>query len=107
MLKRTIHNRINLLILLALILVCGCGEKIPEPPETLQMIAGVRTAVSAKNPDWLAQWKAKAEQAQQAKQVSAETMTSLAEVFELGESGDWEAANRKITRLQESRTSKR
>jgi hypothetical protein len=96
-----------LLIVLLTAVFAGCGKKTPEPPQTLHMIAGVRTAVSAKNPDWLAQWKAKAEQARNADQLSAETAESLDEIFQLAESGDWDAANDAIIRLQKSRTPKK
>jgi type IV pilus biogenesis protein CpaD/CtpE len=88
---------------LAALLLAGCAKKTPETPETLQMIAGVRTAVSAKNPEWLRQWKAKIEQAGEANQLTEETSTALQGVVELAESGDWDSANRKIIRLQRSR----
>ena len=104
---KPVQKRFPFLIALVAIFLVGCGEKTPEPPATLHMIAGVRTAVSAKNPDWLTQWKAKAEQAQQANQVSEGTMASLEEVFKLAESGDWDSANDKIARLQESCTPKK
>ncbi len=80
----------------------GCG-KTEEPPENLKLLAALRTAISSRNTDWLAQTQTAVDEAAEKGELSEEMEASVREILALATDGEWEEAEEEIIQLQESR----
>lgn len=86
---------------LGLALVAGCGH--PQvAPVNLRLTASLRTALSARNEEWLAQNEKLVEERHQAGQMGDDEYASFRAIIDQARGGDWEGAERESVALQKA-----
>jgi hypothetical protein len=86
---------------LACLGVTGC-ERFPQTsnPDTIRLIAALRTACSARSAERLAAVRQRIEAEHQAQRLSDAEFAALREIVEMGERGDWQQAEQACYRFQ-------
>jgi hypothetical protein len=79
----------------------GCGPP-QASPENQQLISSLRTALSARNPDWLEQNAEILQERRAAGRVSDEVFSSFRAIIEKARDGRWEEAEREALALQKA-----
>lgn len=92
---------IPVLLVLAALLVSGCGY--PEvQPENMELITSLRTACSAKDGKWLAANVEKIDAHKAAGEMSEEEHAIFMGIVEQARGGDWEGAERACLKFQKA-----
>jgi len=91
-----------LLVLLALaVTVAGCGPPQASPPNR-QLIASLRTALSAQNPEWLEKNAKILEERRAAGQTSEEEFAAFQAIIQQARAGQWKEAERQVMAFQKA-----
>ena len=96
-------KQLSSITVVLLMLACTACSRKEEPPQNIRLMAALRTAVSARNAQWLAETKTAFQKAVDKGQVSDDTAESFRAIFETAESGDWAKAEKQTIKLQKSR----
>lgn len=90
------------LVLLALaVTVAGCGPPQASPPNR-QLIASLRTALSAQNPDWLEQNARILDERRAAGQASEDEFAAFQAIIQQARAGQWKEAERQVMAFQKA-----
>ncbi|HTN76606.1 MAG TPA: hypothetical protein VL096_15205 [Pirellulaceae bacterium] len=88
-------------LLLALLLLTGCGQAKIQP-DNLRLTASLRTALSAKNPQWLDQNIQAIEERRAAGEMGDEEYAAFKRIVAQAQGGDWDGAERATVTLQKA-----
>lgn len=80
--------------------ICGCGQGPQFQPQNRPLLSSLRTAVSAKQSDWLQQNVDKIQAGVQAGTISKFEADTLQPVIDLAKKGEWAEANRLIFEIE-------
>lgn len=83
----------------SILLAAGCGQPTVAP-HNLRLTATLRTAISARNTDWLEKNAALVAERYTAGEMSDEEREKFDAIIAKARSGDWESAERDVVRLQ-------
>ena len=72
----------------------GCGRPPQAAPQNLQLIASLRTALSAQNPEWLEKNVAIIDQRHQAGEMSQQEYDEFQRIITIAQEGQWQEAER-------------
>jgi hypothetical protein len=89
------------LVLVTAIVVSGCGRPQVEP-KNLHLIASLRTALSARNAEWLEQNANIIEQRHRAGEMSAEQYAEFQAILQDARAGDWAGAEKDAVAFQKA-----
>lgn len=94
------HRSLVLLVLcLGLVLISGCGYPAATP-ENLGLITSLRTALSARNVEWLDANEQKIEARRLAGQMTDDEYETFQSIVAEARRGDWESAERAAVKFQ-------
>jgi hypothetical protein len=79
----------------------GCGPP-QASPENLQLIASLRTALSAQNSDWLEQNAKLLQERRAAGEVTDEEFETFQAIIQKAREGQWEEAEAQVTVFQKA-----
>jgi hypothetical protein len=97
--KRKTAYTTSLLIFAVLAAAIGCGE--PQvAPGNLRLTMALRTALSARQSEWLAACREQVETRRQAGEMSDDEYVRFQTIFTAAADGNWEAAERDVVRWQ-------
>jgi hypothetical protein len=83
------------------VLMVGCGR--PQvAPQNLRLTASLRTALSAKNNEWLEQNVTAIEERRTAGQMSDDEYAAFQAIIAQAKAGEWEAAEQEAVKLQKA-----
>jgi hypothetical protein len=88
-----------LAIALMIVSVAGCGPP-RVAPQNLRLTASLRTALSARSTDWLAQNVSAIDERRASGQMSDDEYAAFQSIIAQAKAGQWEAAERETVRLQ-------
>src|SRR5690606_30979089 len=88
-------------LLLATLCITGCGYP-QAAPNNLRLITTLRTALSARNPEWLQMNIDAIEERRAAGEMSDEEYEAFQEIIEQAKAGEWEEAERASVRFQKA-----
>jgi hypothetical protein len=96
-------SRSRFLVVLAALAICagGCGPPQASPPNR-QLIASLRTALSAQNPDWLEQNAAILQERRAAKEVLDDEFAAFQAIIETARAGQWKEAEGQAIAFQKA-----
>lgn len=98
--KKRLTNSIGLLAFMAL-MISGCGY--PQAgPENIDLLASLRTALSAQNEDWLDRNVEKIEARRAEGVMSDEAYEAFQSIVEEAKAGEWKKAEQMCISYQES-----
>lgn len=85
------RHSITLLVLALVALVAGCGYPNAQP-NNKRLITSLRTALSAKNDQWLQANEKLVQQRHQQGEMSDDEHAAFVEIIEQARGGDWQGA---------------
>jgi hypothetical protein len=96
-------SRSRFLVALAALAICtgGCGPP-QASPHNRQLIASLRTALSAQNPDWLEQNATILEERRATGQASEEEFAAFQALIAKAQEGQWKEAERQVMAFQKA-----
>jgi hypothetical protein len=80
----------------------GCGRPQASSPENQQLIGSLRTAISARNPEWLKENAKVLEERRTAGEVSHAEYEEFQAIIAMANEGRWEAAEREVIEFLKS-----
>ncbi len=80
----------------------GCGRPQASSPDNQQLIGSLRTAISARNPEWLEQNVEVLEERRAAGEVADAEYEEFQAIIAMAKEGRWEAAEREVTKFLNS-----
>ncbi len=89
------------LLLCGILWTIGCGKPQLEP-HNIHLTASLRTAISTRNADWLAQNIEEIESRRTDGQMGEQEYAALMSIISKAQSGDWEAAEYETLALQKA-----
>jgi Sec-independent protein translocase protein TatA len=99
-------RRVALLCLALLVAVFGCNRAPQVASSNLGLISSLRTALSARNEEWLAHNVAAIEDRHQAGAMLDDEYAAFQRIISQAKSGDWEGAEKAALRLQQAQRPK-
>lgn len=93
-------TRAWLLIILAL--VVGCSRPPQVGTQNYELVAALRTAVSARRTDWLEDAAKVISARHAAGEINEQQFTALEAIVEQGRGGDWQGAESEVMRLAQA-----
>jgi hypothetical protein len=81
---------------------CGCARPPQFPAEDQTLLEGLRTAISAKKPEWVAANAKRIDELHQQSKLSEEQYQALQQVIDATKADDWKSANQQIIRLEKA-----
>lgn len=88
-------------MLMAAIGLSGCSPPAVSP-DNLRLTASLRTAISARNSEWLEQNAEKIAERHAAGEMTASEHAAFERIVGLARDGEWEQAERDVVRLQKA-----
>jgi len=88
-------------VLLAATVLAGCGQPTVAP-NNLRLTVTLRTAISARNADWLEKNSAQIAERYAAGQMSGDEFAAFEAIVVQARAGEWEDAERAVVDLQEA-----
>jgi hypothetical protein len=100
---KSLTVRCRLVVVLVALALCvqGCGPP-QAAPQNRQLIASLRTALSAQNPDWLEQNATILEQRRAAGEVSEDELAAFQAIIEQARAGQWKEAEAQAIAFQKA-----
>jgi len=95
------RNRHVLALLALAVTLTGCGPPQASPPNR-QLIASLRTALSAQNPDWLEQNARILDERRAAGQTSEDEFAAFQAIIQQARAGQWREAERQVMAFQKA-----
>lgn len=87
-------NRVAFCLLVVLALLTGCGRPPAVEQSNLPLIVSLRTALSARNAEWLQGVERAVGERRAARQMSEVTAEHFEQLIQSARDGHWEAAER-------------
>jgi len=82
--------------------VAGCGRPQASSPENLHLIGSLRTAISARNPQWLEDNSKALEERRAAGKVAEAEYEEFRSIIAMAKDGRWEAAEQEVIKFVKS-----
>ena len=103
------HRRANPAVFIVLLgsIVAGACSPPQAGPENQHVIASLRTALSAKNPEWLEQNVALIEKRYEQGKMSDEAYETFKAIVHKAQDGQWKEAERDVVALQKAQRPQR
>ena len=98
---KSIRADLVLFLAAAAIFIVGCGHP-QAAPHNRQLIASLRTALSAQNPEWLEQNVKLLDERQAAGEISAEELEAFQSIVDLARAGRWREAEQRAIAFQKA-----
>lgn len=97
-----LQSRFPRLLIAALLAagVLGCGRPPQAAPQNLQLIAALRTALSAQNTEWLEKNIAIIDQRHQDGEMSQEEYDEFQRIIAMAQDGRWQEAEQQVIAFQ-------
>ena len=80
----------------------GCARPQASSPDNQQLIGSLRTAISARNPEWLEENAKVLEERRAGGEVADAEYEEFQAIIAMAKEGQWEAAEREVTRFLKS-----
>ena len=97
----SLRRQIVMAPLSAFLMLAGCGYP-QAAPTNLRMISALRTALSARNPEWLEQNVEAIEARRAAGEMGDEEYEAFQAIVAKAKAGDWESAERESVAFQKA-----
>lgn len=94
-------------MLLILLMASGCSRPPAVQFDHLPLIMSLRTACSARNPDWLAGVKKAVDERHAAAKMTAAEHAHFHKLIAQAQSGEWEAAERACLKFEQAQLSRK
>lgn len=109
MLTKSLPAGIHLtcVLLLLLLFFSGCSRPPTVQFDHLPLIMSLRTACSARNPDWLAGVKKAVDERHAAAKMTAAEQAHFHKLIAQAQSGEWEDAERACLKFEQAQLSRR
>ncbi len=98
-----LHRSLTLVVTCGLLVAAGCESMPPASgPETIQVLAALRTALSIESPDRLQEVAARIERLYDAEQITLKEYQVMQGIIDTARGGDWESALQHCSRFQKA-----
>lgn len=98
-----LHRSLTLVVTCGLLVAAGCESMPPASgPETIQVLAALRTALSIESPDRLQEVAARIERLYDAEQITLKEYKVMQGIIDTARGGDWESALQHCSRFQKA-----